>query len=116
VTGRLRRWLGSTAADSLVRVLMIAILIGGIALAVKVERQSDCLTQYVEKSARGTEQRSKAAEEDRKAVDKVFDSFANAKSGADARTALAEYLATRKAADEKRRLNPAPPPPSELCG
>src|SRR5262249_20231662 len=111
----IKAWLDSSAAR---RAVVIGMLIYFLWAGWLTARQSSlvpCQARYAEAQARSTAQRAAAASEDRAALDKMVDAFVSATSPGDGRTALLQYQATRKAADDKRARNPFPAPPSKFC-
>lgn len=96
--------------------LIVILIMGGMLWLTAQQRElAQCQINYAEKSARATEQRAQAAEEDRKTLDRMVDAVANATTRDAPKAALVGYLNSRAAADQKRANNPLPAPPSQFC-
>lgn len=117
-----KRWLESPRTYRIFQAIAIASLLIGLSVGIKQYNLTACLTAYNEASNKATEQRSEAAAADRKALDDMIGTFAGARNlppgeaGPAVVKALDDYIAARKAADEQRRSNPLPAPPSQTCG
>ncbi len=118
---RARRLLESPAMNNVFRVVAIISLLIGLSVGARQYRLTSCLTAYNEASNRATEQRAEAAAADRKALDDMIGAIAGARflppgeAGPAVSKALDGYLAARAAADQQRKSNPLPAPPSERC-
>ncbi|MEV4767811.1 hypothetical protein [Micromonospora humida] len=108
------RALNSSAADIAVKVIAVLALALSVFIGVQQVRLTQCLAEYNEASNRSSAARTAAAEQDRAAQDELFRSIAEEpRSGIEA---LRAYNEQRAQADERRRLNPLPAPPSQRCG
>lgn len=115
VTNRIRAALDSRAMTRVVQLIAFLSLLLSLGVGAKQYALADCLARYNDEAAASQKARAQAAEEDRQAVDTMVKSVVNSHSRAESRAALLAYVNTRAVNDEKRRANPAPVGPSELC-
>jgi hypothetical protein len=108
-------FLDSDPLSRAIKLAVIVLLLGVVWLTSEQRQLAQCQINYAEKSARATEQRAQAAEEDRKTLDRMVDAVANATTRDAPKAALVSYLNSRAAADQKRADNPLPAPPSQFC-
>ena len=116
-----RRWLDSPRTFRVFQMIAIASLLIGLSVGVKQYRLTTCLTAYNEATNKATAQRTEAAQADRRALDDMIKTIAGARglppseAGKAVSNALDGYLAARAVADQQRKSNPLPPPPSQTC-
>lgn len=109
----LKRALDSRAADRTVRVIAVLALALSVWVGVRQWQFTACVADYNDKANAATAARTIAAEQDRQAQDAMFRAIA-----ADPKTGLDQirlYNDLRARADEGRRQNPQPAPPSQRC-
>ncbi|MET0419321.1 MAG: hypothetical protein ABW022_25185 [Actinoplanes sp.] len=107
-------WLDSRQAARLVWLVALITLVACGVLAWKQYNLTTCQAKYAEASNASQRARAEAAEVDRRAQDRLFQSIAaNPRSAVES---LREYNATRAEADKRRAQNPVPPAPSTNCG
>jgi hypothetical protein len=106
----------------LVGLAALTVLLSAISL-VRLESLTRCQANYAEQAAEATQARTRAAEDDREALNllvrRVTDAVASVPD-ADARrpqvqAALGDYTAAVREADAQREAQPFPAPPSEVC-
>lgn len=108
------RALNSTAADMAVKVIAVVALVLSVYIGVQQVQLTQCLAEYNEASNRATAARTEAAAQDRAAQDELFRNIAEQpRTGIEA---LRRYNEQRDQANETRRRNPLPAPPSQRCG
>lgn len=90
----------------LIGVMTIALLL----LYVGYVRVHNCLDNYIQQNNQAQQVRSRAAEEERSSMVRVFDAIVN--KPADVRSVIAAHLSLLKKNDELREANPYPEPPS----
>ncbi|MEU1810938.1 hypothetical protein [Micromonospora aurantiaca (nom. illeg.)] len=106
--------LDSRLAFRLVQFFAALALVLSVYVGVQQVRLTQCLAAYNEASNKASAARTLAAEQDRAAQDELFRQIAEQpRNGIDA---LREYNDQRAQADEQRRRNPLPAPPSQRCG
>ncbi len=105
--------LDSRPADLLVKAIAIAALMLSIYIGIEQRQLTGCLAEYNEANNQVTAARYGAAEQDRAAQDAMF--VAVAEDPRSALNAIRTYTEQRREADEQRRLNPLPAPPSQRC-
>ncbi len=116
-----RKLLESGWMNNAFRVVAIISLVVGLSVGARQYRLTACLSSYIETSSRATAQRAEAGGADRKALDDMIKSIADARglppgeAGKAVSDALDDYLAARAAADGQRTSNPLPEPPSRAC-
>jgi hypothetical protein len=107
--------------DLAVKIIAIVSLLLGLAVGIGQYRLSTCLAHYNDAQSAATAQRADANADTNAAIDKVIRAIANASQlPVDQRqmavaVAFQEYIKSRATADEQRKLNPNPAPPSESC-
>lgn len=97
-----------------VTVLLIVSIVMVSYLMWRVQDQVECNAEYNDRKAAADAARAEAAEADRQALVKMVRQVVEPPAG-DAQAALEEYVATLEATDRKRRENPVPAPPPNLC-
>ena len=118
---RVHQWLDSRAMTRTMQAIAAVSLGVALLVGVKQVQYSHCLAQYNDRASAVATQRSEALKSTTDAVDKFIQAIAHsgsvpASQRVDAiRGAFENYLKTRAAADEQRKLNPLPDPPSETC-
>lgn len=116
-----RRWLESPWVNNAFRIIAIVSLLIGLSVGKAQYDLTQCQLAYNNATNAATALRSEAAAADRKALDDMIGTFAGARNlppgeaGPAVVKALDDYIAARKAADEQRRSNPLPAPPSQTC-
>ncbi|WP_328339566.1 hypothetical protein [Micromonospora sp. NBC_00421] len=107
------RALNSSAADIAVKIVAVLALGLSVFIGVQHAQLTQCVADYNDASNRSQAARYAAAEQDRQAQDELFRSIAgDPRSGIEA---LRRYNEQRAQADEQRRQNPLPAPPSQRC-
>jgi hypothetical protein len=109
----LTRVLDSRTADRTVRIIAVLALLLSVWVGVRQWRFTQCVADYNDASNSATAARTIAADQDRQAQDQMFRAIA-----ADPTTGLdqiRQYNDLRARADEARRQNPQPAPPSQRC-
>ncbi|MEU7609562.1 hypothetical protein [Micromonospora sp. NPDC049204] len=110
---RVVRALDSPAVNMIVKVIAVLALALSVFVGVQQVQLTSCLAEYNEANNRSQAARYAAAEQDRQAQDELFRSIAeDPRSGIEA---LRQYNLSRDQADEQRRANPLPAPPSQRC-
>jgi len=94
--------------------MILVLSIGFLILYVDNKRTKECLGNYIRANAQATAPRIQAIQDTDEAVDKMVARISTASSKEQSAAALAEYRATRAAAEAKRTANPPPPFP-ERC-
>ncbi len=108
-----KRALSGPAANMAVKVIAVAALLLSLFVGVQHTQLTRCVAEYNEANNRVQAARYAAAEQDRQAQDRLFETIAEQpRSGIDA---LREYNVSRDQADAARRANPLPAPPSQRC-
>jgi len=109
-----KRALTSTTADMAVKIVAVVALTLSVYIGVQQRQLTQCLAEYNEASNRSQAARYAAAEQDRQAQDVLFRSIGEQpRAGIEA---LRQYNESREKANETRRANPLPAPPSQRCG
>lgn len=120
-TNSVKTWLTKPSIDLAIKVIAIVSLLLGLGVGTAQYRLSHCLARYNNAQAAATAQRAEAAQSTYDAIDKVIRAIAVVQTlpvtarQAAVTTAFDTYLQSRAAADEQRKLNPNPAPPSESC-
>lgn len=114
VVHRLKHWLDSRSADRTVKVLVIVSLLLASWATISQWQLVRCQAAYAQASNKSQAARAIAATEDREALDHLVSSVV--KDPRAGLGALRTYELVRAQADERRRSNPVPPPPSTTCG
>lgn len=119
--GGLWAWMDSRGVTRIIQLVAILSLFLALVVGIRQYTLANCLAQYSDDNARASAERLKAAEQDRKALDIMISAIAGARSVGPEEAqrqvngALDTYLSSRTEADEQRRRNPPPDPPSERC-
>jgi hypothetical protein len=114
VPERFKKWITSSTMDNIIRWVVVASMVGLLYTVVKVQDTSDCLQRYIQANATSADAARLAASEDRKVIDTLVIEITQAKSVADTRAALSEYISRRNANDKFRAANP-PPSSANVC-
>lgn len=107
-------WLDSRQAARTVWIVAVATLALCAVLAVKQYHLTRCQAAYAEASNTSQRARAEAAELDRQAQDRLFQSIADKPRSAI--ESLRIYNEQRAQANAQRAKNPIPAPPSTNCG
>jgi hypothetical protein len=99
VNERVKKFFTSDAWDVVIRFVVIVSMVGMLYAIAKIQSTSDCLQNYIKNN-------SNVASDDRKVVDNLVAEITQAKSAADTRAALAEYMLRRQHNDQLRASNP----------
>lgn len=105
----------------ILQIVAIISLIASLFVGVKQYQLASCLASYNDRASTATTQRAEANASTTAAIDKMIRTVANAgqlpatQQQHAVQMAFQDYLTSRGAADEQRKLNPLPPPPSETC-
>lgn len=112
----------SKAMSRIIAIIAFVSLVIGIGASYGQYRLSNCLADYADQYNKVAVQRSQASQASTDAIDKfvraVVDSTragTPAAKSAAFQQAYEDYLTSRAAADEQRKLNPLPEPPKERC-
>lgn len=114
-------WLDRRSTTRILQIVAIVSLIASLFVNVKQRELTSCLASYNDRASAATSARAAANETTNIAIDKVITSIANtsllpvSQRQPAAAMAFQQYLKSRAAADEQRKLNPIPAPPSETC-
>jgi maltose-binding protein MalE len=114
-------WLDSRAVTRAFQIVALISLIASLFVGVQQYRLAGCLADYSDRASAATGQRAEANASTNDAIDKMIRTIANTgllpkdKQPAAVAMAFQAYLQSRAAADEQRKLNPLPDPPSETC-
>lgn len=110
---RMLTWLDAPVVTRLIQIIAIASLLLAIGVGVKQYSLADCLADYNDAYSKVQGARLDAAEQDRRAQDRMFEAVAN--DPRNAIPAIRSYTTSRAAADEQRKRNPLPQPPKVSC-
>lgn len=113
MAARVVRALDSRTATRVVQIIAVLALALSAWVGVQQWQFTQCVADYNNASNSATAARTIAADQDRQAQDEMFRAIA-----ADPRTGLdqiRQYNDLRARADEARRQNPQPAPPSQRC-
>lgn len=114
-------WLDSRALTRAIQIVAVASLVLSLFVGVRQYTLANCLASYSDRASAATTQRADANASTTTAIDKMIRTIANAGQLPAAQQqhavqmAFQDYLTSRGAADEQRKLNPIPAPPSETC-
>lgn len=114
-------WLDRRSTTRLLQIVALLSLIASLFVGVKQYELASCLASYNDRASTATGQRAEANASTNAAIDKMIRSIANtgllpaAQRPTAVTMAFQTYLQSRAAADEQRKLNPLPAPPSETC-
>lgn len=113
MTARVKRALDSRTASRAVFIVAAVALVMSMWVGVKQSQFTRCVAEYNNASSVATSARQVAADQDRQAQDDMFRAIAaDPKTGLDQ---IRQYNELRARADEARRQNPQPAPPSQSC-
>lgn len=99
-------------------VLVVAALLalgGSVVTGYQQHAYAQCQAKVNEQLIRSTSARAAAAEQDHAALDEMIRAVSVATSREQSDSALAAYRKKRDEADEERKRNPLPAPPSQTC-
>jgi hypothetical protein len=119
--GKVQAVLDSRGMTRFIQIVAVFALFIGLYANYQQNRYTHCLASYNNRASAVSTQRSEALRSSTDAVDKFLQAIAHsgalpAAQRADAiRNAFETYLKARATADEQRKLNPLPEPPSETC-
>lgn len=114
-------WLDSRALTRAIQIVAVASLVLSLFVGVRQYTLANCLATYSDRASAATTQRADANAATTTAIDKFLRTLVNAQNLPQAQRqpaaemAIQDYLTSRSAADEQRKLNPIPAPPSETC-
>jgi hypothetical protein len=105
VPERVRNFLTTARFEAIMRLIVVLSITMSLVASYQVLKLNTCL-------AKSLQTRDAAAQADRAVTDKLMLAVSTAKSAADTRAALDEYLSTRARTDKERAAHPYPVPGS----